>query len=90
MPALNIRARPAKSRTAPISSRTPSTHIETVVRRVATTIAQASNALFLMALFKGSIDIEKIRPLEVGFVRPKFRRDRRPHRRPLFVIAELR
>ena len=55
-------------------------HIETVLRRVATTTANASNALFLITWFKGSIDLEKIHPLEGGFLRLKFRRDRRPGR----------
>jgi radical SAM superfamily enzyme YgiQ (UPF0313 family) len=55
-------------------------HIETVLRRVASVGANASNALFLMTWFKGSIDLEKIHPLEGGFLRLKFRRDRRPNR----------
>jgi hypothetical protein len=53
-------------------------HIKTVLRRVASAGANASNALFLITWFKGSIDIEKIHPLESGFLRLKFRRDRRP------------
>jgi hypothetical protein len=53
-------------------------HIETVLRRVASVGANASNALFLATWFKGSIDLEKIHPLEGGFLRRKFRRDRRP------------
>ena len=40
--------------------------------------ANASNALFLITWFKGSIDFERIHPLEGGFLRLKFRRDRRP------------
>ena len=40
--------------------------------------ANASNALFLITWFKGSIDYENIHPLESGFLRLKFRRDRRP------------
>src|ERR1700692_157035 len=36
------------------------------------------NALFLLTWFKGSIDYEKIHPLEGGFLRLKSRRDRRP------------
>jgi hypothetical protein len=55
-------------------------HIETVLRRVASVGANASNALFLITWFKGSIDLEKIHPLEGGFMRLKFRRDRRPGR----------
>jgi hypothetical protein len=53
-------------------------HIETVLRRVASVGANASNALFLITWFKGSIDFEHIHPLESGFLRRKFRRDRRP------------
>jgi Radical SAM superfamily len=55
-------------------------HIETILRRVASSGANASNALFLITWFKGSIDIERLHPLEAGFVRLKFRRDRRPDR----------
>jgi len=53
-------------------------HIETVLRRVAATPANAGNALFLITWFKGCIDLEKIHPLEGGFLRFKSRRDRRP------------
>jgi radical SAM superfamily enzyme YgiQ (UPF0313 family) len=53
-------------------------HVETVIRRVAVTKANASNALFLITWFMGSINIEHIHPLESGFLRLKFRRDRRP------------
>jgi hypothetical protein len=42
------------------------------------TKANASNALFLITWFTGSINIEHIHPLEGGFLRLKFRRDRRP------------
>jgi hypothetical protein len=48
------------------------------MRRVAVTKANASNALFLITWFMGSINIEHIHPLESGFLRLKFRRDRRP------------
>jgi hypothetical protein len=53
-------------------------HIETVLRRVTSVGANASNALFLITWFKGSIDFEKIHPLECGFLRLKSRADRRP------------
>jgi len=53
-------------------------HIGTVLRRVASTGANASNALFLITWFKGAIDLENIHPLESGFLRMKFRTDRRP------------
>jgi len=52
-------------------------HIRTVMRRAAATRANPSNVLFLITWFKGCIDIEKIHPLEGGFLRMKFRRDRR-------------
>ena len=55
-------------------------HIETVLRRVASVGINASNALFLLTWFKGSVDLEKVHPLEGGFLRLKFRRDRRPGR----------
>jgi hypothetical protein len=34
--------------------------------------------LFLLTWFRGSIDYERVHPLEGGFLRLKFRRDRRP------------
>jgi hypothetical protein len=55
-------------------------HIETVLRRVASVGANAGNVLFLVTWFKGSIDLEKVHPLEGGFLRLKFRRDRRADR----------
>ena len=53
-------------------------HVETILRRVAQTRANASNALFLITWFMGSINIEHIHPLESGLLRLKYRRDRRP------------
>ena len=53
-------------------------HVETILRRTAATKANASNALFLITWFVGSINIEHIHPLESGFLRKKHRRDRRP------------
>jgi len=52
-------------------------HITTILRRNVAFQAHVSNALFLITWFKASIDIEKIHPLEAGFLRFKFRRDRR-------------
>jgi radical SAM superfamily enzyme YgiQ (UPF0313 family) len=52
-------------------------HIETVLRRAAATRMNVGNALFLVSWFKGCVDIENIHPLEGGFLRMKFRRDRR-------------
>jgi len=53
-------------------------HVETILRRVASTKANASNALFLISWFMGSINIEHIHPLEGGFLRRRYRLDRRP------------
>jgi radical SAM superfamily enzyme YgiQ (UPF0313 family) len=53
-------------------------HMRTVLRRIAATRGKVSNTAFLITWFKGSIDIEKIHPLEGGFLRLKFRGDRRP------------
>jgi hypothetical protein len=53
-------------------------HVETILRRVAKFRANASNALFLISWFMGSINIENLHPLECGVGRLKFRRDRRP------------
>jgi len=53
-------------------------HFETVLRRAAATNISPGKTLFLMVWFKGCIAIEKIHPLEGGYLRLKFRRDRRP------------
>jgi radical SAM superfamily enzyme YgiQ (UPF0313 family) len=53
-------------------------HVEAVLRRLVAMRASASNAILLMTWFKGSIHIEDVHPLEAGFLRYKFRRDRRP------------
>ena len=53
-------------------------HMETVLRRVAAKRGKVSNTVLLLTWFKGSIHFEKIHPLEGGFFRLKFRRDRRP------------
>ena len=55
-------------------------HIETVLRRVASAGANASNAMFLATWFKGSVEFENVHPLESGVLRRKVRRDRRPDR----------
>jgi hypothetical protein len=52
-------------------------HIETVLRRAIATSISPGKALFLIFWFKGCIGIEKIHPLEGGFLRMKFRRTRR-------------
>jgi hypothetical protein len=52
-------------------------HVETILRRAIATGASGGNTLFLITWFKGCIHIENIHPLEGGFLRLKFRRDRR-------------
>jgi hypothetical protein len=71
-------------------------HIETVLKRAMATGVSPGKALFLIVWFKGCIGIEGIHPLEGGFLRLKFRRDRRsslPRESPLIfypkVAAEL-
>ncbi len=53
-------------------------HIETVLRRAIATGTSPGKTLFFIPGFKGCIGIEKIHPLEGGFLRLKFRRSRRP------------
>ena len=53
-------------------------HVETILSRVASTKANASNALFLISWFMGSINLEHIHPLECGLLRKRYRLDRRP------------
>ena len=50
----------------------------TILRRFAASGGNASQLLLVITWFKGSIDFEKIHPLETGIVRWKYRRDRRP------------
>jgi hypothetical protein len=53
-------------------------HIERILRRAAATKNSVGKTLFIVNWFLGSTRIERIHPLECGFVRRKFRRDRRP------------
>jgi hypothetical protein len=53
-------------------------HMETILRRAVATRASGGNAAFLLTWFTGCIVIEDVHPLEGGFLRLKFRRDRRP------------
>jgi hypothetical protein len=52
-------------------------HVERVLRRAAATGNSVGKTLFILNWFIGSIRIEKLHPLECGFVRRKVRRDRR-------------
>jgi radical SAM superfamily enzyme YgiQ (UPF0313 family) len=53
-------------------------HVETILRRAMAVGTSPGKTLFFIVWFKGCIDIEKIHPLEGGFLRLKFRRQRRP------------
>ena len=52
-------------------------HIETILKRAAATGTSPGKAVLFITWFKGCIGIEKIHPLEGGFLRLKFRRTRR-------------
>ncbi|HKT20160.1 MAG TPA: radical SAM protein [Stellaceae bacterium] len=53
-------------------------HIETLMRRAAATRISAGKTLFLLMWFYASAFVEKVHPLQGGYLRLKFRRDRRP------------
>jgi len=53
-------------------------HIETVLRRAIASGASPGKIVFYITWFKGCIDLEKIHPLEGGFIRLRSRRNRRP------------
>ncbi len=53
-------------------------HIETVMRRAQATRSNAGNMLFLLLWYYACIKLEKIDPLEGGYLRRKYRKDRRP------------
>lgn len=55
-----------------------SEHVETVLRRAKATGSSPGKTLFYMSWFKGCISIEKVHPIEGGFLRLKYRQDRRP------------
>jgi radical SAM superfamily enzyme YgiQ (UPF0313 family) len=54
-------------------------HIETVMRRAQATKANPGNMLFLLLWYYACIALEKIDPLQGGYLRRKYRKDRRPH-----------
>jgi len=53
-------------------------HVETVLRRCAATGTSPGKAMMYLVWFRGSTLIEDTHPVENGFFRLKFRRDRRP------------
>lgn len=53
-------------------------HCETVMRRAVARGISPGKILFLMLWFYGCITLEKVHPLQGGYFRRKYRRDRRP------------
>jgi hypothetical protein len=53
-------------------------HLETVMRRAVATNSNAGNMTFLLLWYYTCVALEKIDPLEGGYLRRKYRRDRRP------------
>jgi radical SAM superfamily enzyme YgiQ (UPF0313 family) len=53
-------------------------HMETIMRRAAATGISPGKMMFLLIWFYGCVTIEKIHPLEGGYLRRKARADRRP------------
>ncbi|PPQ40097.1 Radical SAM superfamily enzyme YgiQ, UPF0313 family [Rhodoblastus acidophilus] len=53
-------------------------HMKTVMRRAAATGVSAGHAMFLLLWFWGCVRLEKLHPLQGGYLRRKHRRDRRP------------
>ncbi|MGA8765191.1 MAG: radical SAM protein, partial [Candidatus Sulfotelmatobacter sp.] len=53
-------------------------HLETVMRRSVATNSNAGNMMFLLLWYYAMVTLEKIDPLEGGYLRRKYRKDRRP------------
>jgi uncharacterized radical SAM superfamily protein len=53
-------------------------HLETVMRRSVATASNAGNMTFLLLWYYAMVALEKIDPLEGGYLRRKYRNDRRP------------
>ncbi len=53
-------------------------HVETVLKRCVATGSSPGKTMFYLVWFRGSPEIERAHPVEGGFFRRKFRRDRRP------------
>ncbi len=53
-------------------------HLETVMRRATATRSNPGNMLLLLLWFYVCIRLEKVDPLQGGYLRRKYRRDRRP------------
>jgi radical SAM superfamily enzyme YgiQ (UPF0313 family) len=53
-------------------------HMQTVMRRAAASGISAGKVLFLLIWYYGCYALEKVHPLQGGYLRRKYRRDRRP------------
>lgn len=53
-------------------------HMETVMRRAAATGISPGKVLFLLIWYYGCFALEKVHPLQGGYLRRKYRKDRRP------------
>jgi radical SAM superfamily enzyme YgiQ (UPF0313 family) len=53
-------------------------HVETVLRRCVATGTSPGKTMSNLVWFRGTTEIEKVHPVEGGFLRLKFRQDRRP------------
>ena len=68
-------------------------HMETVMRRAVATGISPGKMMFLLIWFYGCKTIERIHPLEGGYLRRKVRTERRPGlplRKPAAVLSALR
>ncbi|HWZ30564.1 MAG TPA: radical SAM protein [Bryobacteraceae bacterium] len=53
-------------------------HMKTVMRRATATGSNPGNMLLLLSWYWGCIELEKIHPLQGGYLRRKYRKERRP------------
>ncbi len=53
-------------------------HMETIMRRAAAVGTSPGKALFLLIWFWAAVKVEKVHPLQGGYLRRRVRRDRRP------------
>ncbi|HUO54865.1 MAG TPA: radical SAM protein, partial [Rhodoblastus sp.] len=53
-------------------------HMETIMRRAAAVGTSPGKALFLLLWFWAAVKLEKVHPLQAGYLRRRVRRDRRP------------
>ena len=53
-------------------------HMKTVMRRATATNSNPGNMLFLLSWYWGCIALERVHPLQGGYLRRKYRKERRP------------